>query len=155
LTSLAAGARELAILIFLLSFAWPYTKQLLTFGLWFAPPKMVSVKRRGSILLWLDAQAKWSMADIFILIITIVSFRVSVKRYVSFRSKDRKTRLHSRFNSPFLHIYPARISIFYLRTSTPLIFWSSPNGVYTQNDCPADKSDKFTLHHSLPSSHDA
>lgn len=75
-----AGAKELAMLIFILSFAWPYTKQLLTLGLWFAPPRMVSVKRRGSILLWLDALAKWSMADIFVLVVTIVCLRVSIQR---------------------------------------------------------------------------
>jgi uncharacterized paraquat-inducible protein A len=75
-----AGARELAVIIFLLSFAWPYTKQLITLGLWFAPPTMVSVSRRGSIFLWLDALAKWSMIDVFVLVLTIVSFRVSVQR---------------------------------------------------------------------------
>jgi uncharacterized paraquat-inducible protein A len=76
----SAGGEELAILIFLLSFAWPYTKQLLTLGLWFALPNLVSVERRGAIFLWLDALAKWSFADIFVLILTIVSFRVSVNR---------------------------------------------------------------------------
>jgi uncharacterized paraquat-inducible protein A len=75
-----AGGQELAILIFLLSFAWPYTKTVITFVLWFASPKFVSVERRGAIFIWLDALAKWSFADIFVLILTIVSFRVSVKR---------------------------------------------------------------------------
>lgn len=75
-----AGGEELAILIFVTSLLWPYAKQLITLGLWFAPPASVSVSRRGSILLWLDALAKWSMIDIFVLIITIVSFRVSVQR---------------------------------------------------------------------------
>jgi hypothetical protein len=74
-----AGARELAILIFIFSFLWPYTKQLLTFWLWFASPSAVSVSRRGSFLLWLDFFAKWSIIDVFVLIITIVTFRVSIQ----------------------------------------------------------------------------
>lgn len=82
MSNFAAGGEELAILIFLVSFAWPYMKQIITLGLWFAPPKLVSVERRGTVFLWLDALAKWSFADIFVLILTIVSFRVSVKRLV-------------------------------------------------------------------------
>ena len=78
-----AGGEELAILIFIFSFVWPYVKTLLTLALWFVGPSKLSVKRRGSILLWLDFLAKWSTIDIFVLIITIVSFRVSVKRYVT------------------------------------------------------------------------
>lgn len=66
-------------MIFIFSFVWPYTKQLMTFGLWFAPPKFVSVSRRGSILLWLDFFAKWSMIDVFVLIVTIVTFRISIQ----------------------------------------------------------------------------
>lgn len=72
-----AGARELPILIFLFSGVWPYTKLLITFILWFLPPSAVSVATRGSILLWLDALAKWSMVDIFAFVVTLVSVRVS------------------------------------------------------------------------------
>jgi uncharacterized paraquat-inducible protein A len=75
-----AGGQELAILIFLFSFVWPYTKTVLTIVLWCASPATVSVELRGSILLWLDFLAKWSTIDIFVLIVTIVSFRVSVER---------------------------------------------------------------------------
>jgi uncharacterized paraquat-inducible protein A len=75
-----AGGQELAILIFLFSFIWPYAKTVLTMVLWFASPSSISVARRGSILLWLDFLAKWSTIDIFVLIVTIVSFRVNVQR---------------------------------------------------------------------------
>ena len=74
-----AGGKELAILIVLLSGVWPYTKQFVTFVLWFLPPKRVSITRRGSIFLWLDVLAKWSMVDIFVLIVSITAFRVSVQ----------------------------------------------------------------------------
>lgn len=73
-----AGGRELAILILIFSGIWPYTKQLITLCLWFAPPSVVSVSRRGSIFLWLDALAKWSMVDIFVLVLSVAAFRVSV-----------------------------------------------------------------------------
>ena len=70
-----AGGRELAIMILIFSVIWPYTKQLITLVLWFLPPTKLSVSRRGSILLWLDCLGKWSMIDIFVLVITLVAFR--------------------------------------------------------------------------------
>lgn len=74
-----AGGKELAILILIFSGIWPYTKQLITLVLWFAPTSFVPISRRGSILIWLDWMAKWSMIDIFVLIICLAAFRVSVK----------------------------------------------------------------------------
>ena len=71
-------------MIFFASFAWPYTKQLITLVLWFAPTDYVSVSRRGSIFMWLDALAKWSIIDIFVLVVTIICLRISIKRYVHF-----------------------------------------------------------------------
>lgn len=73
-----AGGHELAILILIFSGIWPYTKQLITLVLWFLPPARCSTSRRGSILLWLDCLAKWSMIDIFVLVISIAAFRVSI-----------------------------------------------------------------------------
>ena len=70
-----AGGRELAIMILIFSGIWPYTKQLITLVLWFLPPSRLSTSRRGSILLWLDWLAKWSMIDIFVLVISIAAFR--------------------------------------------------------------------------------
>jgi hypothetical protein len=40
---------------------------------------MTPVTKRGSILFWLDALAKWSMVDIFVLIVSIAAFRVSIQ----------------------------------------------------------------------------
>lgn len=74
-----AGGKELAILIVIFSGIWPYTKILLTLALWFMSPSQVSVNRRGSILFWLDWLAKWSFIDIFILVISIAAFRVSIQ----------------------------------------------------------------------------
>lgn len=74
-----AGGEELAALILLFSGIWPYTKQLITLALWFLPPSVVSVSRRGQFLLWLDLLAKWSMIDIFVLLITVAGFRLGGK----------------------------------------------------------------------------
>ena len=71
-----AGAKELAILVLLFSGVWPYTKQFVILFLWFAPPRIVSVKRREGILILLDNLGKWSFVDIFILVLSIPSFRV-------------------------------------------------------------------------------
>jgi len=73
-----SGAKELAVFIIIFSLIWPYTKQLTTLCLWCMPPNWVSVSRREFILLWLDALGKWSFIDIFVLIMSIASFRVSV-----------------------------------------------------------------------------
>ena len=73
-----AGGKELAILILVFSGIWPYTKQLITLVLWFTPTSWVPISRRGSMLVWLDWMAKWSMIDIFVLIICLAAFRVSV-----------------------------------------------------------------------------
>jgi hypothetical protein len=74
-----AGGKELAIMILLFSGVWPYTKQVITLALWFSPPTMLSVSKRGSTFLWLDSLAKWSMVDIFVLVITVAGFRVSIQ----------------------------------------------------------------------------
>ena len=86
-----AGGQELAALILLFSGVWPYTKQLITLSLWFLPPSVVSVTRRGHFLVWLDILAKWSMIDIFVLLITIAGFRyVSCFRlFIIFRIRAR------------------------------------------------------------------
>lgn len=76
-----AGGYELAILIIIFSGVWPYLKQVLSLILWFAPPSMVAVDVRGKTLNWLDFLAKWSMVDIFTLLVTLVAFRTTVKRY--------------------------------------------------------------------------
>ncbi len=74
-----AGGQALAILIVIFSGVWPYTKQLITLILWFLPTTAVSSKRRGKILRLLDVLGKWSMVDVFVLLMTLASFRVSIE----------------------------------------------------------------------------
>merc|ERR1712038_2089646 len=73
-----AGAKELAIMILLFSGIWPYTKQLAVSVLWFTPPRLIPVGMRESIFIWLDRLGKWSFVDIFVLILSLSSFRVSI-----------------------------------------------------------------------------
>jgi len=73
-----AGAIELAILILVFSGVWPYLKQFTVLVLWFMPPKKVSVKKREFLFLWLDILGKWSFVDIFVLILSLSSFRVAI-----------------------------------------------------------------------------
>lgn len=71
-----AGAIEMAIFILVFSGIWPYTKQIISLICWFAPPSKLSISTRGSTFMWLDTLAKWSMVDIFVMFVSMVSFRV-------------------------------------------------------------------------------
>jgi hypothetical protein len=70
-----AGAQQMAIFILIFSGIWPYVKQFTTLFCWLAPPRLLSISTRGSIYLWLDTLAKWSMVDIFVLLVSMVAFR--------------------------------------------------------------------------------
>ena len=84
-----SGGKELALMILVFSGIWPYTKQIVTLVLWFTSPAQVSVSRRGSILLWLDFWGKWSFVDVFVMVISIAAFRVSISSpNSSFLPKD-------------------------------------------------------------------
>lgn len=69
-----AGAHELAILIALFSGLWPYTKQILTLIIWLSPTKYLSCQRRERMLIWLDCLGKWSMVDVFVLLMTLARY---------------------------------------------------------------------------------
>jgi Paraquat-inducible protein A len=70
-----AGAKEMAIFICIFAVIWPYTKQVASLFCWCLPPGKLSISTRGSTYLILDALAKWSIVDIFVLLITMVAFR--------------------------------------------------------------------------------
>lgn len=74
-----AGAHSLAILIVIFSGVWPYSKQLTILVIWFLPPSRLTSKRRGQILHLLDVLGKWSMVDVFVLLMSIASFRISIE----------------------------------------------------------------------------
>lgn len=80
-------------LIAIFSGLWPYAKQVSTLVLWFSPPTpprsltrfgfvkrlWPSSKRRGNMLSWLDALGKYSFIDIFVLVVAMVAFRISIE----------------------------------------------------------------------------
>ena len=84
-----AGGRALAILILIFSGIWPYTKQFLTLTLWFLPTSKMSISKRGIYLIWIDRLAKWSMIDIYVIVLCIVAFRVTINSpQVAFLPED-------------------------------------------------------------------
>ena len=159
-----AGAKPLAMLILIFSGLWPYTKQVATLVLWFAPPRWVSVTSRGKAFLWLDALAKWSMIDIFVLLVSIAAFRVSIQSpnvaflpdgfysvdllviplWVSFLL----------YKELLLLVYVRRIahcvSCIFTESHLSMIFTMSI-GSLLKYDRPAYFPNQFTLHHFLPS----
>ena len=70
-----AGAKEMAIFICTFALIWPYVKQLTALFCWFIPPGKLSISTRGSTFHILDILAKWSIVDIFVVLITMVAFR--------------------------------------------------------------------------------
>ena len=72
-----AGAWQLALILVIFSVIWPYTKMFYMIYLWVAPTTIVSPEKRGSSFSWLDALGKWSMIDIFITVLSLVTFRIT------------------------------------------------------------------------------
>jgi len=70
-----AGTYLLAMMIALLSGAWPYAKQILMAFAWFAPSTVLHPNARGRMLEILDQLGKWSLIDIYVLVMLMVGFR--------------------------------------------------------------------------------
>lgn len=73
-----AGVYPLALLIAILSGAWPYLKLLIMLYCWFIPTKFLSAKRRESMLMTVDNLGKWSLIDAFVLTLMVVAFRFEI-----------------------------------------------------------------------------
>jgi small basic protein len=70
----AAKVYFLAIIIAFFSGAWPYIKLFSMMFSWFAPLKVLSVERRETLLIVLDALGKWSLVDFFVMILFLCAF---------------------------------------------------------------------------------
>jgi hypothetical protein len=68
----------LAALIAFFSGAWPYIKLVLMLVGWFAPVKLLSVDRRESLLIILDALGKWSLIDFFVMVLFLCAFYIQL-----------------------------------------------------------------------------
>eukprot|EP01119_Soliformovum_irregulare_P012739 TRINITY_DN3330_c0_g1_i1.p1 TRINITY_DN3330_c0_g1~~TRINITY_DN3330_c0_g1_i1.p1 ORF type:complete len:1040 (-),score=250.66 TRINITY_DN3330_c0_g1_i1:70-3189(-) len=73
-----AKVYALAILIGVFSGAWPYIKLLMMLLSWILPTKLISTKRRETLLMILDALGKWSLVDSFVMVLMMVAFRFHV-----------------------------------------------------------------------------
>eukprot|EP01032_Pedospumella_encystans_P009378 gene9378-11041_t len=69
-----AGVYPLAVLILFFSGAWPYVKLLSMLTTWLAPPAILSIERRESVLTVLDVLGKWSLIDFFVMILMLCAF---------------------------------------------------------------------------------
>lgn len=78
LRSYRNGGSEMAILLFVFTGIYPYLKLVTCLGLWFLPPKRLSVSTRGVCLLWLDVFAKLSMVDIIATLLAVAVFLVYI-----------------------------------------------------------------------------
>jgi hypothetical protein len=68
----------LAIIIAFFSGAWPYVKLMMMMFAWFAPAKLLSIPRRETFLIVLDALGKWSLVDFFVMILFLCAFYIQL-----------------------------------------------------------------------------
>lgn len=58
---------------------WPYLKCTLLLYSWFSPPWLFRPRQRGQTIQILDMMGKWSLIDVYVLILCQCAFRVTVK----------------------------------------------------------------------------
>lgn len=68
----------MVVLIWIFTGIWPYVKLLLSLTVWMAPTSFIGVKRRGTVLLWIDALAKLSVVDVFTMLLGVAVFLVFI-----------------------------------------------------------------------------
>lgn len=74
-----AGTIFLSLAIAILSGAWPYVKNIMLIYAWVAPTTLLGSHKRGFMLEALDALGKWSLIDLYVLIMLCVGFRFYIK----------------------------------------------------------------------------
>jgi hypothetical protein len=74
-----ANVYVLMSLVLLFSGIWPYVKLLLLLFSFTIPKSRFSVRRRETLLTWLDAMGKYSLVDSFVLVLMLVSFRLKLE----------------------------------------------------------------------------
>lgn len=73
-----AKVYTLMLLVLVFSGVWPYIKLIMMLVSWLLPEQYLSLKRRESLLIWLDALGKYSLVDSYVLVLTLVSFRFHI-----------------------------------------------------------------------------
>ena len=74
-----AGVWPLSLLIGITSGIWPYVKLIIMFFCMLIPPKFLSKKWRKRVLRVLDVLGKWSLIDVYVLVLFIEAFRVHIE----------------------------------------------------------------------------
>lgn len=69
-----AEVYTLAVLIAFFSGAWPYVKLAVMLLSWILPPGLLSLERRETFLVVLDALGKWSLVDFFVMVLFLCAF---------------------------------------------------------------------------------
>ena len=69
------GLYTLFFIIFIFSLIWPYVKLILMLVAWTVPERWFSLEQREELLFWLDALGKFSLVDIFALVVFMAVFR--------------------------------------------------------------------------------
>lgn len=69
-----AKVYPLSVLIALFSGGWPYVKLFAMLTVWVFPPKLLSIDRRETVLIVLDALGKWSLIDFFVMVLMLCAF---------------------------------------------------------------------------------
>jgi len=69
---------EMAILIIAVSVIWPYVRMLTMLFCWCAPTSVLHPYRRESILSWLDFLGKWSMFDIYTILLFVACLSLKI-----------------------------------------------------------------------------
>ena len=73
-----AGVYPMSILVALFSGIWPYLKLILMLVVFILPTTVLSSKRRGTILMVLDATGKWSILDSYVMTLMLVAFHFQI-----------------------------------------------------------------------------
>eukprot|EP01040_Poterioochromonas_malhamensis_P012185 gene12184-13321_t len=74
----SAEVYALAIIIAFFSGAWPYMKLMAMLFAWFVPPKVLTVEKRETLLIVLDALGKWSLVDFFVMVLMLCAFYIQL-----------------------------------------------------------------------------
>lgn len=72
------GAWPLALLIGLFSILWPYVKLAILAFCWVAPPRYFGLRWRRRLLEFLDSCGKWSLIDVYVMVLCMVTFSVHI-----------------------------------------------------------------------------
>jgi hypothetical protein len=127
-----AGTYLLSILIAVWSGIWPYIKCTLLLGCWILPPRILPVSKRRLIIWIVSFLAKWSMLDIFFLIIFDVAFRFHIDFLTVLPPKIRHL-LPDDFATFDLTVDPALVSFTFITASIVVIACISVVEAYHRN----------------------